>query len=96
LIDKSVEGEAEMEAEHGILGLDVEQAKAMIRKRGPATLRESVLEDQTQPTIIQDVSRAKIFFYYKLHFSCTWGCNGQSESTKANTRGASSFCVMLL
>ena len=35
-----------MEAEHGILGLDVEQAKAMIRKRGAATLRESVFEDQ--------------------------------------------------
>jgi hypothetical protein len=28
LIDKSVEGEAEVEAEHGILGLDIEQAKA--------------------------------------------------------------------
>ena len=60
LVDKEVEGEAEVEAEHGILGLSTEQAIKMIRKREPAALRESVQEHQFQETIVRDVSKWKL------------------------------------
>ena len=60
LVDKKVEGEAVVEAEHGILGLKTERAIKMIRKRGPAALRESVQEHQTQETIVRDVSKWKL------------------------------------
>ena len=60
LVDKEIEGKAEVEAEHGILGLNTEQAIKMIRKRGPAALRESVQENQAQQTIVRDVSKWKL------------------------------------
>jgi hypothetical protein len=69
LVDKAVEEEVEINTE---FGMDVDTAKAVIRKRGPERMRNEIKDIQTQETIVHDLSRMKLLQKLTVDFINPW------------------------
>ena len=57
LVDRAVEEEVEINAE---FGMDVDTARAVIRKLDPKRMRNEIKDIQTQETIVHDLLRMKL------------------------------------
>jgi len=69
LVDRAVEEEVEINTE---FGMDVDTAKAVIRKRGPERVRNEIKDIQTQETIVHDLSRMKLLQKLTVDFMNPW------------------------